>query len=57
MTPSEITQVTNALLMLRKSNALHLAGDAEAAIDLEREARVILVGLLQSAGVDTDQLK
>lgn len=57
MTPSEITQVTNALLMLRKSNALHLAGDAEKAIDLEREARVILVGLLQSAGVDTDQLK
>lgn len=56
MTPSEITQVTNALLMLRKSNALHLACDAEAAIDLEREARVILVGLLQANGVDTDTL-
>ena len=57
MTPTEITQVTDALLMLRQSNALHLAGDAEAAIDLEREVRMILVGLLQSAGVDTDQLK
>ena len=57
MAPTEIDQVTNALLMLRQSNALHLAGDSEKAIDLEREARVILVGLLQSNGVDTDQLK
>jgi len=57
MSPSEIDQVTKALLMLRKGNAMHLNGDAEAAISLEREARVILVGLLQSAGVDTDQLK
>lgn len=56
MTPTEITQVTNALLMLRQSNALHLAGDSEKAIALEREARVILVGLLQANNVDTDTL-
>ena len=57
MTPAEIDQVKNALLMLRQSNAMHLAGDSEAAIDQEREARLVLVGLLQSNGVDTDQLK
>jgi hypothetical protein len=57
MTPTEITEVSSVLSMLRQSNALHLAGDSEKAIDLEREARVVLVGLLQSAGVDTDQLK
>lgn len=57
MTPTEITQVANALLMLRQSNAMHLASENEDAIDMEREARVVLVGLLQSNGVDTDQLK
>ena len=57
MTPTEITQITNALSMLRQSNALHLAGDSEKAIDLEREVRLILVGLLQSNGVETDQVK
>lgn len=56
MTPTEISEVTSALLMLRQSNALHLAGDSEAAIALEREARVILVGLLQANNVDTDKL-
>ena len=56
MTPAEIQKVSEVLAMLRKSNALHLAGDAEAAIELERGARVILVGLLQANGVDTDTL-
>ncbi len=57
MTPTEIDQVSSVLSMLRQSNALHLAGDSEQAIDLEREARVVLVGLLQANGVETDQVK
>ena len=57
MTPSEITQVSSVLAMLRQSNAMHLAGDSEQAIDMERDARIKLVGLLQANGVATDQVK
>ena len=57
MTPAETHKVSEVLAMLRKSNAMHLAGDSEAAIDQEREARLMLVELLQSNGVETDQVK
>ena len=47
------TEVAQALEALRRANAMHLTGSTEAAIDLERKARLILVGLLQANGVDT----
>ena len=52
MTTTEITQLSNVLAMLRQSNAMHMAGDNEQAIDVEREARVVLVMLLQANGVE-----
>lgn len=55
MNTSEIDQVSKALDMLRKSNAMHVGGDSEKAIGLEREARLILAFLLESNGVETDQ--
>jgi len=57
MTQIEIDQVISVLSVLRQSNALHMAGDNEQATDLAREARLLLVGLLQSNGVDTDKLE
>ena len=57
MTPTEIDHVSKALELLRKGAAMRLIGLDENASDMEREARVVLVGLLQSSGVDTDQLK
>ena len=56
MTPTEITQVTAALELLRKGTAMRAIGLEENASDMEREARVILVGLLQANNVDTDKL-
>ena len=47
------TQVAQALDALRKANTLHLTGANEAAIDLERKARVILAGLVETNAADT----
>lgn len=57
MTQTEINQTIKVLSILHQSAALHVAGDNEQAIDLERSARLLLVGLLQSNGVDTDKLE
>ena len=46
-TQKQRAKIAQALDALRKSNALHLTGDTEAAIDRERDARVLLVGVLQ----------
>ena len=47
------TQVRQALDALRKANTLHLTGGNEAAIDLERKARLILSGLVETNVADT----
>lgn len=47
------TQVAQALDALRKANTLHLNGGNEAAIDLERKARLILAGLVETNVADT----
>ena len=54
MTTAEIEQVAKALLLLRQSNARHIAGDNENAIALERQARGVLADLLKAAGVEVD---
>ena len=54
MTTAEIEQVAKALLLLRQSNARHIAGDNENAIALERQARGVLADLLNAAGVEVD---
>lgn len=47
------TQVRQALDALRKANTLHMTGSNEAAIELERKARLILSGLVETNVADT----
>ncbi|MFZ2219800.1 MAG: hypothetical protein WAV85_14115 [Rhodoferax sp.] len=47
------TQIAQALDALRKANTLHMTGSNEAAIDLERKARLILSGLVETNVADT----
>lgn len=49
----QTSQVAQALDALRKANTLHLTGGNEAAIDLERKARLILAGLVETNVADT----
>ena len=52
MTQTEINQIIKVLSMLRQSATTN----NDESIDLQREARILLAGLLQSNGVDTAAL-
>lgn len=53
MTQTEIDQIIKVLSMLRQSTTTN---DDDQSTDLQREARILLAGLLQSNGVDTAAL-